>query len=259
MMTLIPILLYAGLGWLVGGGLNALADDLPGHRRVQRWRCLECQAPRWPLAVAAYLAGRGKCGQCSRPIGWRAVLVEFFTALVFAFLWQRYGLSLQLALVSFYLAVYILVTVTDLEHRLILDAVTYPAIAVAVIAAFFNTDFKPLGAFLGGLLAFAVLLAMYGLGALFGRVRGRPGVVPFGQGDVKLGAFIGLTTGPAVVFALSIGILAAGLVALGYVIYFLVVLRRSALGVAMPYGPFLALGGALMTIWGPAVVAYYTV
>lgn len=258
-MTLISILLYAGLGWLVGAGLNALADDLPGHRRVQRWRCLKCQTPRWPLAIAAYLAGRGKCAQCSHPVGWRSLLVELFTAIVFAFLCQRYGLSLQLALVSFYLVVYILVTVTDLEHRLILDAVTFPAIVVAVIGAFFNADFKSLGAFLGGLLAFVLLLAMYGLGALFGRLRGRPGVVPFGQGDVKLGIFIGLTTGPAVVFALAIGILAAGLAALVYIVYSLAVRRRSALGVAMPYGPFLALGGALMTIWGAAVVAYYTV
>ncbi len=247
-MAIIALALYAIIGLAVGTALNALADDLPYHRRVERWRCIECQAQRWPLATLAYLAGRGRC-KCGKLVSPRAVIVELFTACVFGFLWQRYGLSLQLVLASFYLSVYILVTVTDLEHRLILDAVIYPAIGVALVGGLFNANFSARGAWLSGLLAFGVLLSIYGLGALFGRVRGRPGVVPFGQGDVKLGAFIGLTTGPAVVLALMIGIVSAGVAALLCVMYLLLVQRRSALGVAMPYGPFLALGGALMVVF----------
>ncbi len=258
-MTIVATLLYAMVGWLVGMGLNALADDLPYHRRPERWRCAQCQAPRWPLAVAAYLAGRGRCAKCGCPVGWRAVMVELFTALVFAFLWLRYGASLQLAAVSFYVAVYILVTVTDVEHRLILNAVMFPAIAIAIVGGVFRANgFSIQGALGAGLIAMVALLAMYGLGALIGRLKGLSGVVPFGQGDVTLGVFIGLTTGPAVLYALSIGIVSAGAAALGYVIYRLVASQRSGLGSAtMPYGPFLALGGALMVIWWAEVVAYY--
>lgn len=252
-------LVYAVLGLLVGAAINALADDLPHRRWPGRWRCLECQSPRWPVAAAAYLAGRGQCYQCGRRVGLRPVGVELFTALLFGFLWLRYGASAQLALVSLYLSVYILVTVTDLEHRLILNSVMFPAIGLAIIGGFFNADFRILGALGAGVIALVILLAMYGLGALVGRLKRLSGVVPFGQGDVTLGVFIGLTTGPAVLYALVIGILSAGLAALVYVIYRLAARRRAGLGSAtMPYGPFLALGGALMVIWGPAVVAYYT-
>jgi leader peptidase (prepilin peptidase) / N-methyltransferase len=261
-MVIITATLYAVLGLIVGIAINALADDLPHHRRPERWRCTNCQAPRLPVAVLAYLTGRGKCARCGRRVGWRAVVVEVFTALVFAFLWLRYyGAPLQLAAVSFYLAIYILVVVTDFEHRLILNTVMFPAIGLAVVGGALRANGFPFRGALGaGLIAMVVLLAMYGLGALFGRLKGLRGVVPFGQGDVTLGVFIGLTTGPAVMYALTIGIVSAGIAALGYVLYRIVASQRSGLGSAtMPYGPFLALGGALMVIWWAEVVAYYAV
>ncbi len=256
-MLIVTTLGYALIGLLVGAGINALADDLPHHRRPGRWRCTACQTPRLPLALLACWTAR-RCRTCGHPLGWRPVLVEWFTALVFALVWIRYGASVQLALVSFYLAVYILVTVTDVEHRLILHAVMGPAIGVALLGGFFNADFRFKGALGGGLIALIVLLVMYGLGKVVGRLKGLHDVIPFGQGDVTLGVFIGLTTGPAVIYALMIGIFSAGLAALGYVLYRIAARRRAGLGSAtMPYGPFLALGGALMVIWGRAVVAYY--
>lgn len=258
-MDIAAAMLYGLLGLVVGSAINALADDLPYHRRPGRWRCAGCQAPRGPLATLAYVTGRGHCAGCGRPIGLRPVLVELFTALVFVFLWLRAprGAPWQVVLASFYLSVYILVTVTDVEHRLILNAVMFPAIGLAIVGGLFNANFSFGGALKAGLLALVVLLAMYGLGALVGRLKGLRGVVPFGQGDVTLGVFIGLTTGPAVIPALLIGVFSAGLAALGYVIYQAVFHRRSALSGTMPYGPFLALGGALMVIWGPAVIAHY--
>lgn len=274
-MVIITATLYALVGLTVGIAINALADDLPFHRRLERWRCTNCQAPRLPVAIVAYLTGRGKCARCGKPVGWRAVIVELSMAMLFAALWLIYGASPLLVLASLYLAIYVLVTVTDLEHRLILNAVMFPAIILAIAGGVFDSNFAPgtaalqgplplvnlewlITALKAGLFALAVLLLMYGLGALVGRLKGLRGTVPFGQGDVTLGFFIGLTTGPAVVYALFIGILSAGLAALVYVIYRIITRNQSGLGSAtMPYGPFLALGGTLMVIWGPAVVAYY--
>jgi len=62
-----------------------------------------------------------------------------------------------------------------------------------------------------------------------------------GGGDATLAAFIGLTTGfPQGLQALAYGILIAGGVSL-----FLLLTRRATLKTAIPYGPFLALGGAM--------------
>lgn len=248
-------ILYALVGLVVGAVINLLADDVPQRRWPGWWRCRACSTPRWPLALAALLAGRRNC-PCGQPIGWRPLIVELFTAGVFAFLWLYYGPQPQLILASFYLAVYILVAVIDFEHRLILNVVMLPAIVLAIIAGIFNANFNFGSMLKSGLFALVVLLVMYGLGLWVGKMK-RINEPVFGQGDVTLGVFIGLTTGPAVVYALAIGIVSAGLAALGYILYHLIAYRRSGLGGFIPYGPFLALGGALMVIWGPAVVAYY--
>jgi leader peptidase (prepilin peptidase)/N-methyltransferase len=187
------------------------------------------------------------------------------TALLFAFLWDRYGPSLQLGLVSLYSTVLILVVVTDVERRRIYNAVMLPAIALAAIGGFFNSDFTPLRAWLGGLFGFLMVFAIYLLGGLFawliGRWRGRPlDEVAFGFGDVKLAVFIGLITGlPGVVFALVLGMILA---AIGAGIYFLVNLalrRYTPFMTFIPYGPFLIAGGFIVMIYGPQIVNWYIV
>jgi leader peptidase (prepilin peptidase)/N-methyltransferase len=62
-----------------------------------------------------------------------------------------------------------------------------------------------------------------------------------GGGDAMLAAFIGLIAGfPRGLQALSWGALLAGVFALG-----LLLSRRGTWNTLIPYGPFLALGGAL--------------
>jgi len=193
----------------------------------------------------------------------RAPLVELLTALLFAYLWRRYSPSTQLALFTLYSAIFILVLITDLEHRLILNSVMYPGIALAAAASFFRQDVHYRLALLGGLVGFALVLLIYLAGPLFVRVwsrlRGqRTTEVPFGFGDVKLAAFIGLVVGfPAVIFALFIGIFLGGIGALFFIVLRAFIQRRYTALAAIPYGPFLVAGGVIMMLYGPAIMAAY--
>jgi leader peptidase (prepilin peptidase)/N-methyltransferase len=68
-----------------------------------------------------------------------------------------------------------------------------------------------------------------------------------GWGDVRLGLVIGLLVSfPHVLWALSLGIMAGALVALG-----LIVARRGNLASQMPYAPFLCLGAVLSLLGVP--------
>ncbi len=72
----------------------------------------------------------------------------------------------------------------------------------------------------------------------------------FGFGDVTLAGLIGLVVGwPAVVLALLVGILAAGVFSLGYLLVMLARRRYTAF-TAIPYGPFLILGASLVFYGG---------
>jgi leader peptidase (prepilin peptidase)/N-methyltransferase len=82
--------------------------------------------------------------------------------------------------------------------------------------------------------------------------------VPFGFGDVTLGAFVGLITGlPGVFLALLITLLGAGLGAALFLLVRIVILRRYTLFTPIPYGPFLVLGGFIMMVYGPEILGWY--
>lgn len=259
-------LFYAIFGWVVGMSINYAADVLPRHQVLSTApRCAHCGMLRAPLALSAvigYLSRRHICLGCGRPIPLRSVLVELATPLLFVGLLWRYGFSVQLGLVSLYSVVLVLVTVTDLEHRLVQHVVMVPALLIALAGAFFNRNMTARQAVLGGAVALVLLYAMYLLAPpisrLIGRMTGRSiEDVPFGFGDVTLGTFVGLITGlPGIVFALLLTIFSAGLVAACIVLVQVVRHRYEPL-TTMPYGPFLAMSGFIVMVYGSDILSWY--
>jgi leader peptidase (prepilin peptidase)/N-methyltransferase len=148
------------------------------------------------------------------------------------------AISLGLALVS----VLVTVTVTDLERRVIPNAIL-AAGAVAGLAIVVPADPSSLP---------ERAVAALGAGGFLwlGTLRGGDGM---GMGDVKLAALMGLYLGAAVVTSLAVAF-AAGAVA-GLVL----VLRHGAAARkrAIPFGPFLAAGGVLGLWAGDPVVEWY--
>lgn len=263
-----PIIVYSLLGLLVGGLLNVLADYLPQREPPVAPVCVFCGQPRprrnW-LAVTGYLLTQGRCTRCGARLPLRHLITELATALLFAFLWQRYGSSPQLFFETLYTAIFVLLFIIDLEHRLILHVTTLPAIALAIVGSFFlsRKGYSWRLALLGGGTGFFLVLGMYLFGHLFvrlmERLRGQKiDQVAFGFGDVTLTTFIGLVVGfPNVIFALLLGVLLGGA---GGAIYWLTkaVMRRDySPFTAIPYGPFLIAGGWSFMIWGQEILRWY--
>jgi leader peptidase (prepilin peptidase)/N-methyltransferase len=192
------------------------------------------------VPVLSYLVLRGRCRTCAATVGLRVLAVELGTGLFFALAAWRVGPVdlggwLSLFLTSAYLAVMLVVTVTDLEHGLILDKVVFPAIVLSLVGSLLAGWPGLVGYLWGGLLGAAVIALIIW-------------VVPggMGWGDAKLAGFVGLVAGlPGVLFALFIafvvgGIVAGAMMATG--------LRKR--GETIPLGPFLAFGGAAALLFG---------
>jgi leader peptidase (prepilin peptidase)/N-methyltransferase len=244
---------YGLFGWLVGVAINHAADLLPKRGTLRRQpHCLSCGAPRpwmsWS-GVLAVLSGQRQCSQCGQSYKSlpRSILVELATPALFIFLLRTYGFSGHLILVSIYTAILILVTVTDLEHRLIFNVVILPSILLALVAAFFTPGLYWPSSLVGGAAAFIItyLIALLGV-FLFGYGA-------FGAGDVTLSIFLGLILGfPYILFSLVFGIFLAG-----FVSFLLLITRRVNRKVYIPYGPFLTITGWIMLIWGEQIWQYY--
>jgi leader peptidase (prepilin peptidase)/N-methyltransferase len=209
------------------------------------------------MGSIAYLRFKSTCQHCGASISWRHPLVELGTATLFAFLWYRYSTSPFLLPYSVYSAIFVLVLVIDLEHRLILNVVMYPAWILALLGSFLHpTPLFYRLALLGGVVGFGILYLVYLSGLLFvkaiSRIRGKDlNAVAFGFGDVRLGGFIGLILGfPDVFRAIFFAVVLGGLVGLLYWFVRAVILRRYSLFTAIPYGPFLVIGAMAVLFFG---------
>jgi leader peptidase (prepilin peptidase)/N-methyltransferase len=261
------IALLACVGLVMGILLNLAADSLPTGEHLSLPACRFCGRSR-PLyawsAVVAYLGRRYRCASCGAPLSIRHILVELGSVLLFAFVWMRAGPVAQAVFNALYGSLFILILVIDLEHRLIPHVITLPSIVLALIGAFVNPMFDtPKRALLGGAIGLVGTLVVYWVGGLFarlmGRLRGQPiPEVAFGFGDVTLNTFIGLAVGaPEVIFAMVIGFLVGGIAAISYLVVQGAIKRQYQLFTAIPYGPFLIVGGATMLYFGQEFLEWY--
>ena len=248
------IVLYALIGLVMGGVVNLLADVLPDRRKTvstPRAACPACGQPRSAiqfLGVIAFLLGKRQCPSCGRPIALRNPIVELALAALFALLYNIYSDQLiKLVLASFFTSVLLLVTVTDLEHRLIPDRAILPSILIAALVS--PLWFGP-GWYLA-LVGGAIGYGFFWLAVVVGEKLIGRGAMSWG--DVKLAAFVGLITGfPGIITALVVTIIVGGVISL-----ILLVTRIVNLRSGIPYGPFICLGGFITMLYGQQIMARF--
>ena len=161
-------------------------------------------------------------------------------ALLFAAFGYQFGAGWLLLIKSLWVAVLVQVIFFDAEHRLILDKVIVPSMVAALLLSFFTPGLGFLASLLTGLAAGLLFLVLALVGSYFF------GADALGFGDVKLVTFIGLVVGVqqvAIVTALFLGVVFAGVVSLVLVIFRVLTMKSG-----IPYGPFLA-AGALVVLW----------
>ncbi len=238
-----PVALCALAGAIAGRFLNLVADRLPAGQPVLGGtpscpRCGRTLGLAETVPILGYLLRHGRCPGCGATTSLRTLLVEIGAAGVAAGAWLAYGSSPATLLVGGYLLLFLLLTVIDIEHRIIPNRLVLPALALTLIITPFRTDLGMAQSALGALVAGLFLAVPIFL---------RPGSI--GMGDLKFIVLIGLATGvPAVGVALfasamSAGITAACLLAAG----------RVSRQDAIPFGPFLALGGAIGVVGGQSL------
>jgi leader peptidase (prepilin peptidase)/N-methyltransferase len=244
----IAVVAAALAGLLVGSFLNVVAWRLPRGESLlhPRSRCPGCGtqiAAYDNVPVVSWLLLRGRCRHCGTRISARYPLVELTTALLYALVVVAKDDAVDIVLGLLLVTALIPITLIDLELRLIPNRITLPA-AVAAIVAGVVLD---LGGVPEQLIAGAAAGGFFLLAAL-AYPRG------MGMGDVKLAGMLGLYLGRAVAPAIFVGLIA------GVVVGAVIIARKGAREgrrTAVPFGPFLALGGLFGLFFGDAVMDAY--
>ena len=145
-----------------------------------------------------------------------------------------------------------LVTVIDLEHRLVLGPLSIAGILTGTGSGVFLHGW--VSTLLGGAAGFVFMYAIYWLGRAFSAWMARQSQQPvekeaMGFGDVYIALIIGLVLGwPGITAGLIFGIVLGGLFS-GLYMLGMFVLRRYHLFSAIPYAPFLLGATAILIYW----------
>jgi leader peptidase (prepilin peptidase)/N-methyltransferase len=235
-------------GLLIGSFLTVVAHRLPRGESVVggRSRCPACGAriaayDNVPVLSWLVLRGRARC--CGAAISPRYPLTELVTGALYAattLVLRDDAAEAALGLV--FVTMLVAITLTDLERRIIPNKVLLAGSAVAVaIVAVSDPSSLPeraiAAATAGGLLLAAALAYPRGMGL----------------GDVKLAATMGLFLGRDVAPAILVALLAGSIVGLAMIARHGAAARKRAI----PFGPFLALGGVVGLFAGEVMVDWY--
>jgi len=244
------------LGWAGGLFINYIADVLPYTRTLTQPTCPHCQTP---FSWADYLTLRG-CRSCGQRRFIRTWLVQILTVASFAYLWLFPSKALGLPLGMIVLIYFGIITVIDLEHRLILHSTSIAGAVIALVAGVYlnsrlHEDNILLGigySLLGGLFGFGIMFLGYQVGVRVSRYRARKlqaaGKVDdeeeaLGGGDVFLLGVLGLMVGwPIIWDTFLLGVVLGGVVSILFLL--LLIIRRkysreTLMMTFIPYGPFL--------------------
>jgi leader peptidase (prepilin peptidase) / N-methyltransferase len=237
--------LAAFSGLAVGSFLNVLAVRLPERRSVVRPRsaCGACSTTiAWydNIPLLSYALLRGRCRACGTRIGLVYPAVELATALLLAGSVLAFGLTPRAAAAAIFCAALVVVTATDLSHRIVPNRIVIPA-AVVVLALMTAAEPSPEWAIAGvgasGFLLAAAVVYPAGMG----------------MGDVKLALLMGVALGRTVTVALLLGMIAA--LVPSVVLFIRHGVRARKMGI--PLAPFLALGSVIALFAGDALLDRY--
>jgi leader peptidase (prepilin peptidase)/N-methyltransferase len=243
-----PFALASVFGAVIGSFLNVVVYRLPRGESLLTpgSHCPSCGVAIKPydnIPVLGWLLLRGRCRSCRATISPRYPLVEGTTAVLAVGVVLTKHSAHDIAFGLVLVGILVPIALIDFDHRVIPNKITGPA---AVVALALGLALKPSGVpeqLIAGTAAAAFLLVF-----VIAYPRG------MGMGDVKLAGVLGLFLGRSVSVAILVAVLAGAVVGVAVMARLGVKRGRKT---AIPFGPFLALGGVVALLAGAPILHWY--
>jgi leader peptidase (prepilin peptidase)/N-methyltransferase len=241
------VILAVVFGLIIGSFLNVVIARVPARKSL--WKpgsaCPGCDAAiAWHdnVPLLSFAALRGHCRRCGIAIPWRYPIVEATTGVLFAFAYRQFGPTTDFVTAVLFLSMLIAITSIDLQHQIIPDVISLPGIVAGFVANVATARVAWIDSALGivvGAGTFLVIILASGGG--------------MGGGDMKLGAMLGAFLGwKVVLLTIFIAVVLGGALAVA-----LIASGLRGRKDPIPFGPFLAAGGAVSLFWGERMVRWY--
>jgi leader peptidase (prepilin peptidase) / N-methyltransferase len=250
------------LGACVGSFLNVVIYRVPEGLSLLHppSRCPQCHTRLKPydnVPILGWLWLRGRCRYCRYPISPRYPLTESVTAGLFVLTFLTFGWTLKTLGYCLFLSWLLALTIIDLDLMILPNSLTQSgviagwvfqgAIAFSQGPTWGSTARGVIGAFIGSVLGLWIFDAVRLVGAWVFRQDA------MGGGDPKLAAMIGAWLGWQLMLVSSfLACLAGSMIGIGGIALGLIGRRQP-----IPFGPYLALGGAIAAFYGTRLLELY--
>lgn len=240
------------LGAVIGSFLNVCIYRLPRQESVA-WpgsHCPACgQAIRWHdnIPLIGYLLLRGRCRACKGAIALRYPAVEALNAVGYVGMLWWFGPGWEALIYAVFYSALLVVAGTDLTHKIIPNAVTYPGVIAGVASAGLVLPLGWAQSLLGVLVGGGLLWVLaWASPYLFGKEG-------MGGGDIKLMGMVGAVLGwKLALLTIMIGSLLGSVVGVALI-------GTNTIGRQdyIPFGPFLVFGALVSLLFGIPVIEWY--
>ncbi len=231
-------------------GTTAAMPEEPFNLLTPASRCPRCGhriRPRENIPVLSYLLLKGRCAGCGERISARYPVIEAATALLSAVVIWRMGITWAGGAALLLTWALIALSVIDFDHQLLPDDITLPFLWLGLGFNIFGLFTDLQSAVIGAMAGYLSLWSVY---QLFKWLTGKEGM---GYGDFKLLAMLGAWLGwqqilPIVLLSSVVGAV-VGLA--------LIALRGRDRNIPIPFGPYLAVAGWIVLLWGEEITRAY--
>nr|HID58027.1 prepilin peptidase [Desulfobacterales bacterium] len=236
-------------GVTVGSFLNVCIYRIPVGLSVVSPRsiCPKCNTPipfYDNIPILSYVLLKGRCRHCGDHISFRYPVIELVSGLFALAILFQYGLSIRGLILYIFIASLLVITFIDIDYTIIPDAITVPGIFAGFLTSFISSQVTYKESLLGVLLGGG---SLYIVAWTYHLLTGKEGM---GGGDIKLLAMIGAFLGwHAVLFTIFVASVLGTLSGLTIMLF-----SGGDLRLAIPFGPFLALGAMAYLFIGPVII-----
>lgn len=224
--------------------------DQPFNLVVPRSRCQHCGHLITALEnvpVLSYLFLRGRCLECKAPISIRYPLIEILSASLVVLVAWKFGFGLQTAAAMLLSWALICLGFIDYDHQYLPDNITLPFLWLGLFLNLGGLYVDLASAVVGAIVGYLVLWLVY---QVFRLITGKEGM---GYGDFKLlamlGAWLGWQALPAIIL---ISTLVGSVIGISLILF-----KQHNRNHPIPFGPYLAIAGWIVLLWGNKINSAY--
>ncbi len=245
-MLIIKVIIFL-LGLIIGSFLNVCIYRIPNKISISYppSHCPNCEHKLNALdliPVLGFLINRGRCRYCKEKISIQYPIIELIIAIIFLFLFNKFGFCIYFVKYAVITSLLIIVTLIDLKTQEIPDGLIIFGLIAGLLFNLYDIKADMLKGILGFLLGGGtfLIIAMVTQGAM-------------GGGDIKLMAVLGLFFGWEMIILIALlSFLLGAIISL-----ILIATKIKGRKDFIPFGPFISIAALITIFYGQQILQLY--